>query len=79
MLGNSIISNYGVVSVRKTILGDFKMGNLKVGFGCANINPPMGIPLRGYFKERLAEGIIDDLEINALAIECNGERVLLKA
>ena len=39
------------------------MNNLKVGFSKGNINPPMGIQIRGYFKERLAEGILDDIEV----------------
>ena len=53
------------------------MSNLKAGFGRANINPPMGIPIRGYYKVRLAESILDDIEVNALALECNGVKTLL--
>jgi len=33
------------------------MNNLKVGFGRGNINPPMGISIRGYYKLRYAEAI----------------------
>jgi len=53
------------------------MNNLKAGFARANINPPMGIPIRGYFKVRLAEGILDDLEVNALALQCGDVKTLL--
>ena len=53
------------------------MNRLKVGFARVNINPPMGIPIVGYFKERLADGVLDDLEINALALECDGIRAIL--
>lgn len=53
------------------------MNNLKAGFGRANINPPMGIHVRGYYQERLADGILDDLEVNALAIEAGGKKVAL--
>ncbi len=53
------------------------MNNLKAGFSRANINPPMGIPIRGYFKPRFAEGILDDVEVNALALECGDVRTLL--
>ena len=53
------------------------MNNLKAGFGRANINPPMGIYIRGYFKPRYAEAILDDLEVNALAIECGETRTIL--
>lgn len=53
------------------------MSCLKAGFARVNINPAMGIPIRGYFVERLADGILDDIEVNALALECNSERILL--
>ena len=53
------------------------MKKLKAGFAKVNINPPMGIPLRGYFKEHLAEGVLDDLEAVALALECDDIKVLL--
>ena len=53
------------------------MNKLKAGFARVNINPPMGIPVRGYFKERFADGILDDLEINALALECDGVKAIL--
>ena len=45
------------------------MYELKAGFERTNINPMMGIPIRGYFKERLADGILDDIEVNALALQ----------
>ncbi len=50
---------------------------MKVGFSRVNINPMMGIELAGYFIERRADGILDDLEANAIAIEQGGERVLM--
>ncbi len=53
------------------------MNSLKAGFGRANINPPMGIYIRGYFKPRYAEAILDDLEVNALALECGETRTIL--
>ncbi len=53
------------------------MNKLKAGFARVNINPPMGIPIRGYFKVRLADGVLDDLEINALALECDDVKALL--
>ena len=52
------------------------MNNLKAGFARANITPPMGIPMRGYFQKRYAEAVLDELEINAIALECNGVTVL---
>ncbi len=53
------------------------MNNLKAGFARVNINPPMGISIRGYYKVRLAEAILDDLEINALALELGDVKTLL--
>lgn len=52
------------------------MNNLKVGFGRSNINPPMGIEIGGYYKLRLADGVLDDLEINAIALN-DGKKTIL--
>ena len=46
---------------------------LRAGFGRVNVNSMMGIKLRGNGLIRPADGILDDLEINALAIS-DGER-----
>lgn len=43
------------------------MGNLKVGFARLVITPPLGIHLAGYYKERIAVGILDELEANVVA------------
>lgn len=53
------------------------MNLLKAGFGRANITPMLGIPMEGYFKPRFAEEILDDLEVNVLALEAGDARVLL--
>ncbi len=45
------------------------MSNLKAGFGRSNITPPMGIPISGYYKVRFAEGVLDELRVNALALQ----------
>jgi hypothetical protein len=34
---------------------------LRVGFAEADITPPNGFPMAGYYHERLAEGAIDPL------------------
>ena len=47
------------------------MSNLYAGFGRVDITPMMGIRLQGYYVERVAEGILDNLEINALALACD--------
>ena len=53
------------------------MSSLKAGFARVNINPPMGIFISGYFKDRFADGILDDLEANALAISFGNTTQLL--
>ena len=53
------------------------MNTLKVGFGRVNVTPMMGIPLDGYFVPRYADGVLDDLEINALALEAGDDRAVL--
>ena len=53
------------------------MNCLKVGFGRVNITPMLGIPMEGYFTPRFAESILDDLELNVLALEAGEARVLL--
>jgi hypothetical protein len=51
--------------------------DLNVGFSRVEINPPLGVNLRGYFHQRLNEGILDDLEINTVAVEKDGVTVAL--
>ena len=53
------------------------MNNLKVGFCRMNIDPPMGVPIRGYFKERFVEGILDSLYMNVLALQSGDNTILL--
>ncbi len=55
------------------------MSNLKVGFGRANITPPMGVDINGYFKIRKAEGVLDELEVNAVAMSDGKKTAVLIA
>ena len=55
------------------------MSSLYAGFGRADITPMMGIRLQGYYVERVAEGILDNLEINVLALACDERTVVLIA
>ena len=52
------------------------MNDLKAGFARVNVTPMLGIHVAGYFKERIADGVLDELEINALALRA-GENTLL--
>lgn len=49
---------------------------LKAGFARLDITPPLGTPLSGYFYDRFLKGILDPLEINAVAIS-NGDSTAL--
>lgn len=47
---------------------------LKAGFSRVNVNPMMGIEVAGYFIQRLADGILDDLEANTVSISLGDKR-----
>ena len=49
---------------------------LQVGYSKANINPHMGIRITGYYQIRRAEGVLDDLETVAIAIN-HGEKTMV--
>ena len=42
--------------------------NLRVGYARVNITPPMGVNIAGYFVERIADGVLDELEACAVAV-----------
>ncbi len=49
---------------------------LQVGFSRADITPPAGVRLIGYFVERVSNGFLDPLEINCIALR-EGEKTAL--
>ena len=51
--------------------------NLKVGYARVNVTPPMGVNISGYFKVRIADGVLDDLESCAVAVGDGENTVLL--
>lgn len=53
------------------------MNKLRAGFSRLNVTPPLGIPMTGYYKPRFAEGVLDDLEVNALALAVDEKKVVL--
>ena len=53
------------------------MNTLQAGFSRVNITPPLGIDIVGYYHSRYASGILDELEINALALAAGDDKVLL--
>ena len=50
---------------------------IKAGFGRCDITPPLGIKMGGYYRERIADGVLDKLEVTALALENEGAKALL--
>ena len=51
--------------------------NFKVGYARVNITPPMGVNIAGYFIERIADGVLDELETCAVAVSDGKNTVLL--
>ena len=53
------------------------MNTLQAGFSRVNITPMLGIGMAGYFIPRKADGILDELEINCLAVACGDSKAVL--
>lgn len=53
------------------------MANFQAGFACADVTPPLGIEISGYFVDRYATGILDALQARALAVRCGGSAILI--
>lgn len=49
---------------------------LKAGFSRVDITPPFGTPLAGYYEMRYADGVLDPIELNAVALN-DGERTVV--
>ena len=49
------------------------MNSLQVGFAAVNIDPPLGIPVRGYYVPRRASGILRSIEIRMIALSAGQE------
>ncbi len=52
---------------------------LQAGFARVDITPPFGNDLSGYYERRLADGTLDPLYLNAVALTVGDETVLLMA
>ena len=52
---------------------------LQAGFARVDITPPFGNDLSGYYERRLADGTLDPLYLNAVALTVSEETVLLMA
>ena len=52
---------------------------LKAGFSRLDVTPPFGAELAGYYTVRNADGILDPIYINSVALSNEKETVLLMA
>src|SRR5205085_2171829 len=53
--------------------------DLRAGYAEADITPPLGGSMAGYFKDRKATGVLDPLKVKALAVAGGGESVAVVA
>ena len=49
---------------------------LQAGYAIVNITPPLGVNIAGYYKERIADGVLDELEAVAVALK-NGDKTVI--
>ena len=54
-------------------------GELRVGAAAIPITPPPGIPMAGYYSERAAKGVHDDLQAKVIVLETGGATAALVA
>ena len=52
---------------------------IKAGFARVDVTPPLGTPIAGYFKQRLSNGVLDPIELNAIAFGNESELAVLIA
>ncbi len=53
------------------------MNTLQAGFGRVDVTPMLGADIAGYYKVRKASAVLDRLEVNALALSCGEDAVVL--
>jgi len=68
-----------IVTITVLLAAAATAGELKVGAAAVVITPPPGTPLAGYYTERPADGVHDDLHAKAIVIEQDGSKVALVA
>ena len=56
------------------LAGNATAETLRVGVATADITPPLGIPMAGYYHARGADGVLDPLFTKAMVIESGGAR-----
>ena len=71
---NALLQFAGLISVIATLSGA-EASTLRGGAAAVKITPPKGAPLAGYYYNRAAEGVHDDLFAKALVLEHEGTKV----
>jgi hypothetical protein len=61
------------------VIGTSRAEPPKCGVGVVNITPEKGVPMAGYYSERFADGVHDDLYAKAIVIEDRGAKAALVA
>ncbi len=61
------------------ILSTTAAAELRVGTGAEKITPPAGAPMAGYYYNRAADGVHDDLWAKAIVMDVDGEKVAIVA
>ena len=65
-IGQRRAAEMWLASIRQELLtAKDERGGLRVGMAESDITPPVGFPMAGYYRERLAEGTIDSLKAKA--------------
>lgn len=61
------------------LLSTAAVAELRVGAGISKITPPPGAPMAGYYSNRSADGVHDDLWAKAIVLDVDGERAAIVA
>lgn len=65
---------FSVMTSMIVLCGPLRAAELRVGLAEADITPPVGFPMAGYYHERLAEGTIDPLKAHAVVFRGTTEQ-----
>ncbi len=53
------------------------MKQFQAGFSRVDVTPSMGVEINGYYVDRFAEGVLDSLQANAIALALDDVKILL--
>jgi neutral ceramidase len=65
-IGQRNAAKMWVASIQQQLFPDPATRSLRVGVAEADITPPLGFPMSGYYNERLADGELDPLKAKAI-------------